>query len=1039
MNWNISAWSIRNPVPVIVLFIILTVAGLQAFFGLGVDETPNIDVPVVAVTVSEAGASPDEMETQVTRKVENAVAGIGNIKHIVSIVNLGVSTTSIEFELGTNTDRAVNDVREAISRIRQQLPEGIYEPVIQRLEFIGGPVAIYSLSSDRHSAKDLSWLIDNDIARSVMLVPGVGQVLRYGGVDREIRVNLDPNRLDALGVTADAVNAQLRALNINLPGGRGEVGAGEQAVRTLGSASSLEALRQTKIALPNGHWASLGDLGTCVDGSSDIRECAYLNGQPTVAFALVRSSGSNMVDVEDAADKKIAEIKKTLPPGVSMSKVYSAGKYVRNSYEASLDSLVVGAALAVFVIWLFLKDVRAAVISALAMPLSVVPTFYYMKLSGYTMNNMSLLGLALVIGILVDDAIVEIENIVRHIAKGKKPYPAAIEAADEIGMAVIATTFTIVAVFIPVAFMGGIPGQFFKQFGLTVAAAVMFSLVVARMLTPLLAAYFLTANHKVDAQSKLATIYSKMLDWALAHRRITVGLAVAFFALGIVLFQLVPTSLIGKVDKGETQLSVELPPGSTMEETKACVDQASKIVQARPEVASVFATVGGAAANFSEGGSGEVNQASLYITLKPRAQRNVSEQEFESAVRPELKLIAGARTQFKNSFGMGGTLKVLLVSQNADSLNQTADALVDQMRTISGLADIRSSAALVRPEILVVPDMARAADQGVSVRSIARTAQIATLGDMDSNLAKFDLSDRQINIRVQLDPAYRKDAQTIGNLKVISADGHAVPLKAVAKVEYGAGPFQIDRFQRARQVTIEANLLGDLPLGVARKKVHELPAFVSMPKDVREELSGDAEIQHDVFAGFGNAIGSAILLIYAVLVLLFGGFLQPLTIMMSLPLALGGALMALVFSGQSLGMYALIGIVMLMGLVTKNAILLVEYCLGEMKKGVDRMQAIKDAGNTRMRPILMTTIAMICGMLPIAIGLGAGAEARAPMALAVIGGLITSTVLTLLVVPVVFTYIDDLQNWIKRKAKIKPVDKGEDMSPQLVASSRSRE
>jgi multidrug efflux pump subunit AcrB len=439
---NLSAWSIQHPVPTIVLFLALTLFGLRSFGQLGIDENPNIDLPIVSVTVTQLGAAPSELESGITRRIEDAVAGIGNIKHITSTLNEGVSTTMIEFELGTNSDRAVNDVRDSVARIRQQMPAGIDEPIISRLDFVGGPFVTFSVESKKRTIAELSWLIDNEISRTLMTAPGVGQIQRAGGVDREIRVNLNPARLEALGITADMVSAQVRALNRNLPGGRSEFGTGEQSIRTLGSAPSVERLRATEIMLPGNRWARLDTLGTVEDSVSDQRQMALLNNVPAVAFSVVRSTGSNLVDVERGVDAKLEQLEKQLPDDVKITKIRTNGKYVLQSYDATLESLMLGAFLAVVVIWCFLRDWRAAGISALAMPLSVIPTFAVMKMLGYTMNNMSLLGLALVIGILVDDAIVEIENIVRHIHMGKKPFQAAMEAADEIGLAVVATTMT---------------------------------------------------------------------------------------------------------------------------------------------------------------------------------------------------------------------------------------------------------------------------------------------------------------------------------------------------------------------------------------------------------------------------------------------------------------------------------------------------------------------------------------------------------------------------------------------------------------------
>jgi hydrophobe/amphiphile efflux-1 (HAE1) family protein len=1034
---RISAWSITNPVPTTVLFLVLTVIGIFSFYTLGIDENPNIDLPIVSVTVSEAGAAPSELETEVTRKVEDAVAGIGNIKHISSSVDEGISTTTIEFVLGTNTDRAVNDVRNEISKIRQQLPQAIDEPVVQRLEFTGSAFVTYTVSSEKRSVEELSWLIDNDIARNLLSVAGVGQVQRSGGVDREINVDLNPTALNALGVSADMVSAQIRALNINLPGGRGELGAKEQSIRTLGSALTVADLAQTQVMLASGTYARLNTLGTVTDGTSEQRQMALLNGKPVVAFSIVRSVGANMVDVEKGVDDKLKILEKSLPSDIVIHKIRSEARFVHESYDACIDSLLIGGVLAIIVVWLFLRNWRAALISALAMPLSLIPAFGVMKASNFTLNNMSLLGLSLVIGVLIDDAIVEIENIVRHMNMGKSPFKAALDAADEIGLAVVATTMTIVVTFIPVAFMGGIPGQFLRQFGLTVAAAVMFSLLVARMLTPLMAAYQMKPLEEHKSGGRLMRWYDTSLHWALAHRIQTIIAAIIFFAASLALFRTLPTSVIGNVDRNETMLTVELPPGAQLQDTTRTVLMLYQKLHARPEVTQVFATIGTPTSGKMNSGSsaGEINKATLYISLLPREKRKLSQEKFETDVRTELNTVPGARLAFTRIGGITGKLRVVLTSDDDVVLTRASDKIAREMRDIPGINDIISSASLQRPEILVKPDFSKAAEQGVSIQAIAHTAMIATLGDIDANLPKFNLSDRQINIRVQLDPRYRQDLETIRNLRVYGKGGRLVPLSTVAEVELGSGPAQINRLDRARQVTIEASLAPGLPLGQALSLVHQLPAYKSLPAGITDTPSGDVEIQKDIFTGFGQALAAAILLIYAVLVLLFEGYLHPFTIMMSLPLALGGALIALVIGHQSLGFYALIGIVMLMGLVTKNSILLVEYCLMAMREGKPRYQAIIESGEARMRPIVMTTVAMIAGMLPISCGIGAGSEARAPMAICVVGGLITSTLFTLIVVPVVFTYVDDLQQWIVKRLPKPDHHQDPEKQPQSTSAS----
>lgn len=1041
---RISAWSIQNPVPVMVLFLTMTIAGIVCFFSVGIDESPNIDIPIVSINVSQVGAAPPEMETQITRRIEDSVAGIGNVKHISSTVSEGSSITTVEFELETDIDRAVNDVRNEISKIRSQLPRDIDEPVVQRLDFVGGPFVTYSVSSDKRSVEELSWFTDNTVSRALLGVKGVGQVQRAGGVDREIRVNLDPNRLIAMNVTADMVSNQVRAVNTNLPGGRGEVGAQEESVRTLGSQPTAQMLAQTRINLPGDKWARLDTLGTIEDASSEQRQLALFDNEPVVAFSVVRSTGANMVEVEEGVDEKLEELKKAIPPDIEIEKIRTQSTYVHQSYHAAIDSLLVGGGLAVFVVWLFLRDWRSAVISSLAMPLSLIPTFAVMKAAGFTMNNMSLLGLALVIGVLVDDAIVEIENIVRHMGLGKKPFKAAFDAADEIGLAVVATTMTIIVVFVPVAFMGGIPGKFLRQFGLTVAAAVFFSLVVARMLTPLMAAYLLKPVQDEHAKGPIMRLYDRTLLWSLRNRFKTVAAGAIFFALSIVLFKMMPTSVIGSIDRGESMINVELPPGTTLKVTEEKMRKLTDILKQDPDVKNVFTQVGTATEGGGRGrtgSAGAVNSGTLFVTLVDRSERQRSQQQFEDEIREKLNTVSGPRLSFMARGGITGKLKLVLVGDDSHVLREFTDELCDEMRTLPGISDIVSSAALERPEIQVIPDFAKSAEQGLSVETIARTALIATLGDVERNLPKFNLPERQINIRVQIDPKYREDPNMIGKLRVASNDGTMVPLSNVAEVRFASGEAEIKRYDRSRQVTIDASLAEGLPLGEALKKIHKLPAWNKMPKTIKNIPAGDVEIQKDIFSGFAWALTVGVFLIYGVLVLLFGGFLQPLTIMMSLPLSLGGALIALMITGDTLGFYALIGIVMLMGLVTKNAILLVEYCLMTQNSGVDRTQAIIRAGETRMRPIVMTTVAMVAGMFPIALRIGAGSEARAPMAVAVIGGLITSTLLTLVVVPVVYTLIDDLEQWMKARFGFMGLNKAEpgDMTDPDTTSETSRE
>jgi multidrug efflux pump subunit AcrB len=1008
MRFNISAVAIRNPIPPIVLFILLTIAGLIAFASLDITDTPDIDVPVVAVTVLRPGAAPSELETQVTRKIEDSVAGLGNIDHIQSTITDGSSVTSVEFAIGTNTDRAVNDVRDAVSKIRQNLPQDILEPTVQRINIAGQPILYYSVLAPAMTIEQISWLIDNEVSRDMLSVKGVALVQRIGGVDREIRIELDPQRLIALGITADAVNAQLVALNVDIPGGRGAVGGAEQSIRTLGGARSVEDLRNTEITLPSGRKARLSELGQVIDGPAEQRQAARYDGQPVVSFNIQRSPNTSEVTIAEGVEKQIAQLRSRYP-GVDFKQIYSTVEFTKQGYQASVDALFIGAALAIAVVFWFLRDWRATAISAVAMPLSAIPTFAVMKLLGFTLNGISMLALSLVAGILVDDAIVEIENIVRHIRQGKPPFAAALEAADEIGLAVIATTMTIIVVFLPVSFMGGVPGQFFRQFGITVAVAVFFSLLVARLITPLMAAYLLK-GHPDEAPPRWLGPYLGALDWCLAHRGRTILAALAVFLMSVALAPLIPTGFFPDTDKGQSELEMELPPGATLADTEAVTARISDMLRTRPEVRHVLVSIGG---------MGDIRKANLFINLAPRGDRALTQKQFESSMRSALLAVPGIRFGFAGGGFSDKDVSVILAGDDGPALSRVAEALTSQMASVSEVVNIASTASLLRPEVLIKPRFDRAARAGVSVQQIGRVAMLATLGDLDQNLAKFNLGDRQIPIRVQLDPASRDDLATIENLRVMTASGVAVPLKTVADVSLGAGPAEIDRFDRSRKIAVEGDLNAGADLGPALAKINALPALTHLPPEVHQAKYGNAEQMEVLQKDFGTALMASLLLIFAVLVLLFGNFFQPPTIMMALPLSVGGALVALLIANDSLSMPAMIGLLMLMGIVTKNSILLVEYAIvAQRDRGLNRRDALIDAGRKRARPIVMTTVAMIAGMVPIAIGLGADSDFRAPMAIAVIGGLVTSTLLSLVVIPVVFTYLDDLQNfvtpWLKR-------------------------
>ena len=1013
---QISAWAIRNPVPTIVLFLFLSLAGAVSFTKLRINNMPDTDIPTVTVTVTRTGAAPTEMETQVTRLVEDSVAGLGNVEHIRSTVNEGSSSTNVEFALGTDIDRATDDVRNAVQSIRANLPSDVLEPTVRRIDNTGQPILTFVVSAPSMAPDELSWFIDNDIAKAVLSVKGVSSIARAGGVDREIRIRLNPDRLMAFGITASEISQNLKGQNINQPGGRLTLGDAEQAIRTIGSAADVEALAATRLARNDDRSVKLSDLGSVESSWAEPRQRARFNGDEVIAFSVYRSVGTGEMAVAESVRAKVESFA-AAHPEASIREVTSSTSWVMEGYEAALEALILGALLAIAVIWLFLRDMRATLVSSVALPLSLLPTFGVMYLLDQSLNNISLLAIALVVGILVDDAIVEIENIVRHMRQsGKSAYEAAIEAADEIGLAVVATTFSIIAVFAPVGFMPGIPGQIFKAFAIVVCTSVFFSLVVARMLTPLMGAYLMRADEHTSDEARWIAPYLRLLSWTLRWRWSTVAAGIAFFAVSMSLVRFLPSDFMPASDRGRAQLAVELAPGSTLADTDAVARKAVGVLLAWPEVQSVYSAMGTQTSSGPGGSSstaGEVRTATLTVNLKPRSERRLSQQQFEAAVGPELAKIPGAGMRFGADGVSGAKIQVALLSEDADLLTSAVSALTREMRGVAGFHNAGSTSSLARPEVQIIPKADKAAVLGISTDTIATTANIATLGDADQNLPKFNLKDRQISIRVMLDENARADISRIISLQVPAASG-TLPLSSVADIALGSGPNQITRVDRRRSATVEAELSG-LTIGEAEARISALPSMQHLAAGVTRNAAGDSERMQELFGGFALAIGSGIVLLLFVLALLFNGFLQPVTILTALPLSLGGALGLMLATSTSLSMPALIGILMLMGIAAKNSILLVEYAIvARRDHGLDRTTALMDAARKRARPIIMTTVAMAAGMLPIAFGIGADAEFRAPMAIAVIGGLLSSTALSLIYVPAVFTVMDDLERWLAR-------------------------
>ncbi len=1015
MRLNVSAWSIRNPIPGLLLFIMLSVAGLVAFGGMKIQNFPDIDLPSVTVTAALPGASPAQLETEVARKLENSIATLQGVKHIYTRVQDSSVIITVEFRLEKSTQDAVDDVRAAVARARSDLPADLRDPVVTKVELAGAPILTYTVASSRMDDEALSWFVDNTVVKQLLSVRGVGAVSRVGGVSREVRVELDPARLQALNASAADISRQLRLIHQEGSGGRADIGGAEQPVRTIATVRSADELAHLEVTLGDGRRIRLDQVAQVTDTVAEQRSAALLDGRPVVGFEITRTRGAGETEVAAGVRQRLSELQ-AAHPEITVDEAFNFVDPVRENYEGSMLLLYEGAILAVLVVWLFLRDWRATLIAATALPLSVIPAFAFMALLGFTLNGVTLLALSLVVGILVDDAIVEIENIMRHLRMGKSPYRAAMEAADEIGLAVIATTFTLIAVFLPTAFMSGVPGKFFVQFGWTAAIAVFISLVVARMLTPMMSAYVLKVPKREHREGRWVGLYMRFVQWCLAHRLATTAAAALFLAGSVALLPLLPTGFMPPDDLSQTQVSLSLPPGATFAQTLAAAEQARIIVQGNPRVELVYTAVGGGSTGanpFAPAGAAEVRKASLTIQLTPRAERHgLTKQAIERQLRDALAVLPGARVQV--GLGSGGEKYiVVLAGEDGEALATHAHKVERELRGLPGIGNVTSTSDLVRPELIVRPDFARAADLGVTSAAIADTLRVATSGDYEQGLAKLNLSQRQVPVVVKLRADARTDLELLSRLAVPGARG-PVMLGNVASLSLESGPAQIDRYDRQRNINFEIEL-NQQPLGQVEKQALALPSLRRLPPGISQTTVGDAEVMGELFQSFGLAMLTGVLCIYVVLVLLFRDFVQPVTILSALVLSIPGAFLALFLTRSSLSMPSMIGLIMLMGIATKNSILLIEYAImARRDRGMSRHEALLDACHKRARPIVMTTIAMGAGMMPIALGLGTDPSFRSPMAIVVIGGLITSTFLSLLVIPVLFTYVDDLQQHVAR-------------------------
>ena len=1032
---NISAWSIRNPIPSLVLYMMLTVAGLVAFATMKVNNDPDIDFPIVVVTISQPGAAPTELENQVTQKVESALRSLSGIDEVNSTVTEGTSVTLVQLDIGTPIDRAVEDVRSAIQQIRGNLPDGILEPQVERVNTTGNDLASYAAISTDMTPEQLSWYIDDTVTKELESVPGMATVSRNGGVDRQIMVQLDPAKLQSLGLTASQVNLQLRQVNLNAAGGRAEIAGSEQTVRVLGNAKDAYALGRTQISVGGGRIVRLTDIATVQDSFAEPRSASQLNGAQTITFDFQRAKNGSDVSVFHGAEQKLAELEKR-NPRVKFKLIFNQTQYAEMQYRTAMDAMYYGAGLAVLFVFLFLRDWRATAISALAIPLSAIPTFWIMQLLGFTLNQMTLLALSLVAGVLVDDAIVEIENIVRHMRMGKSAYQASIDAADEIGLAVLATTMSIVAVFLPVGLMPGISGQFFKNFGLTVVASVLMSLGVARLITPMIAAYFLKAHGSAKhGEGRLMDAYMGALRWTLSHRWASLVGGAAALVLTLLFFMILPQSFQPDQDQDSSTVSIEMVPGTTLAETQVVVTNVANLLKKQPEVADVYAR--------AFVGSGRVTA----IFKKHKDKKSV---KFERDLAPQLAAFPDARVSFRSQQGWGSSgrdVTIVLGGADPQLLNDTGQKIVAQMSKLKSVLAPRIQGDLQAPELVIRPRFDLAADLGVTTQALSSAIRLATLGNIDQNKAKFSLSDRQVPITVALAQSTRSRMSTIENLPVATASGGSVPLSTVAAIGFGASPSKIQRVQLQRQLTVGADLglnpKTGKPLvsGEAMKDVDNLPIMKNLPAGVTRLTLGQAKWQGEMIKNFMAAVIAGVFLVFAVLVLLYRRILPPFVNMGSLLLAPLGGLIALWIAGQPISMPVYIGLLMLLGIVAKNSILLIDFALEEMGKGVDSLTAIEDAGHKRAQPIVMTTVAMVAGMVPTAISLGGGdASWRAPMGIVVIGGLILSTALTLLLVPGSFSLAVGIEEWLgpKMRRRLLTYSPGDEGTPVIDAPGVSR-
>jgi len=1023
--------SINNPVFAAMMMFALMVLGLFSWKDVGVEEFPNVEFPFIIVNTTYIGASPEVVESDVTRKIEDAVNTIAGVKRVFSTSYEGRSFVAIEFFLDVPVSVAVQDVRDKIALIKNEFRDEVDDPIIERYNPGAVPVVSLAFTSITLTPREVSTWIEQKVKKRFQTVPGVGKVEVIGGVKREIRVFIRPERLRAYGVGVDQVVQMLRTENQELPAGSLTLNNVEQIVQIKGRIANPKDFRRLIVAQRASGPVYLEQVADVIDGEQELESSAMINGERAVSVDIIKSSGANTIEVVDKSHEVMAELKKELPAGVKMIEVADSSKSIRASLLDVQKTLVEGALLAILIVFLFLGSWRSTVITGLTLPISLLGTLFSVYFFGFTLNLMTLMALSLCIGLLIDDAIVVRENIVRHAFMGKDHRTAAMDGTKEIGLAVLATTLAIVAVFLPVAFMGGIIGRFFYQFGVTVSSAVLLSMFVSFTLDPMLSSIWpdpdIHGHRKTswlgrqldrfsDWLDSLGDIYVRLVGWALKHRAATMGIALASLFGALALAANIGGEFVPEPDLSEIGVKFQTPAGSSLEYTQQKVLQVDAIIREYPEVLASYATI-------NTGMNIGKDHAGIRVRLKPKSERERSQKELVAHLRKRLAQVAGISLTSVAAAkeAVSGGLKPIMLSVQGDDLEQLrkiSDDIVTGMHKIPGLVDIETSLLAPKPTVAVNINREQAADLGLSVGRLGATLRPLLAGDDVTTWQ--DASGENYDVNVQLPREERRTISDLGALPVASgvmdqATGaqNMVTLGQVVEISETTGAAQINRRNLFREVLIQANVAGR-PAGDVGADIKRLQDTIKLPPGYRFQTEGQNKDMAESIGYASSALLLAVIFIYMLLGSQFNSFLHPVSIMTSLPLSLIGVFAALFLFGSTLNIFSIIGVIMLMGLVTKNAILIVDFINVAVANGQERGEAIMNAGRTRLRPILMTTSAMVMGMVPLALGLGEGAEQRAPMAHAIIGGVITSTLLTLVVVPVVYTYLDDLKQFTFR-------------------------